>query len=226
MKVLGAELYWKCKHSENFSFIKVAFSLLPTTHGKLDTVGKTISTSVHFSSGTQSCLTLCDCMDCSTWALPVYHQLPEFTQTHVHWISDAIQPSHPLSSLSPPPLNLSQHQSFQMNKLFTSGGQSFGVSASFSPSNEHPGLNSFRMDWLDLLAVQGTFKSLLQYHSSKASILQHSAFFIIQLSHPYMATGKITALTRWTSVGKVMSLLFNMLSKLVITFLRRVRFLS
>ena len=92
---------------------------------------------------------------------------------------------------------------------------------SISPSNEHPGLMIFRMDWLDLLAVQGTLKSLLQHHSSKASILRCSAFFIIQLSHPYMTTGKTIALTRWTFVGKVMSLLFNMLSTLVITFLPR-----
>ena len=90
-----------------------------------------------------------------------------------------------------------------------------------SPSNEHPGLISFRMDWLDLLAAQGTLKSLLQHHSSKPSILQHSAFFIVQLSHPYMTSGKTIALTRWTFVGKVMSLLFNMLSRLVITFLPR-----
>ena len=92
-----------------------------------------------------------------------------------------------------------------------------------SPSNEHPGLISFRMDWLDLLAVQGTFKSLLQHHSSKASILRRSAFFIVQLSYPYMTTGKTIALTRWTFVGQVMSLLFNMLSRLVITFLPRNR---
>ena len=90
-----------------------------------------------------------------------------------------------------------------------------------SPSNEHPGLISFKMDWLDLLAVQGTLKSLLQHHSSKAPILGHSAFFIVQLSHPYMTTGKTIALTRWTFVGKVMSLLFNMLSRLVITFFPR-----
>ena len=94
-------------------------------------------------------------------------------------------------------------------------------SFSISPSKEHPGLFSFRMDWLDLLAVQGTLKSVLQYHSSKASILRHSAFFTVQLSHPYMTTGKTIALTRWTFVGKVMSLLFNMLSRLVITFLPR-----
>ena len=97
----------------------------------------------------------------------------------------------------------------------------WGFSFNISPSSEHPGLISYRMDWLDLLAVQRTFKSLLQHDSSKASILRHSAFFIIQLSHPYMTTGKTIALTRWTFVGKVMSLLFNMLSRLVITFLPR-----
>ncbi|CAN0523104.1 unnamed protein product [Rangifer tarandus platyrhynchus] len=99
--------------------------------------------------------------------------------------------------------------------------QYWSFSFSISPSNEHPGLISFRMDWLDLLAVQGTLKSLLQHHSSKASIHLNSAFFIVQLSHPYMTTGKITALTRWAFVGKVMSLLFNMLSRLVLTFLPR-----
>ena len=102
-----------------------------------------------------------------------------------------------------------------MSQLFASGGQSIGVSASESPSNEHPGLISFRMDWLDLLEVQGTLNSHLQYHSSKASVLWHSAFFVVQLSHPYMTTGKTIALTRWTFVGKIMSLLFNILSRLV-----------
>ena len=97
----------------------------------------------------------------------------------------------------------------------------WNFSFNISPSNEHSGLISFRMDWLDLLAVQGTLKSLLQHHSSKASILRCSAFFIVQLSHPYMTTGKIIALTRWTFVGKLVSLLFNMLSRLVITFLPR-----
>ena len=111
---------------------------------------------------------------------------------------------------------------FQMSQLFPSGGQKhWSFSFNISPSNEHPGLISFRMDWLNLLAVQGTLKSLLQHHSSKASILQHSAFCIVQLSHPYMTTGKTIALTRWTFAGKVMSQLFNMLSRLVITFLPR-----
>ena len=109
-----------------------------------------------------------------------------------------------------------------MSQLFASGGQSIGVSAfNISPSNEHPGLISFRMDWLDLRVVQGTLKSLLQHHSSRASVLRCSAFFTVQLSHPYMTTGKTIALTRWTFVGKVMSLLFNMLSRLVMMFLPR-----
>ena len=133
------------------------------------------------SSVTQSCLTLCDPMD----YLPVHHQLLEFTQTHIHWVGDAIQPSHPLSSPSPPAPDPSQHQSFPMSQLITWGGQSIGVSslASVLPANIQDWLISFRMDWLDLLAVQGTLKSLLQHHSSKASVLWHSAFFIVQLSH-------------------------------------------
>ena len=165
-----------------------------------------------FSSVAQLCLTLCDPMTCSMPGLPVHHQLTESTQTHVHWVGDAIQPSHPLSSPSPPALNLSQHQ--DLFKWVSSSHQVF--SFSISPSNEHPGLISFRMDWLDLLAVQGTLKSLLQHHSSKASILWSSAFFIVQLSHPYMTTGKTIALTRRNFVGKIMSLLFNMLSRLYI----------
>ena len=171
--------------------------------------------SVQFSSVAQSCPTLCDPRNCSTTGLPVHHQLPEFTQTHVHRVGDAIQPSHPLSSPSPPALSFPMSQLFAWSKYWS-------FSFSISPSNEHPGLISFRMDWLDLLAVQGPLKSLLQHHhSSKASILQHSAFFTVQLSHPYTTTGKTIALTRWTFVGKVMSLLLNMLSRLVITFLPR-----
>ena len=127
-----------------------------------------------FRSVAQSCPTLCDPMNRSTPGLPVHNQLPEFTQTHVDRVSDAIQSSHPLSSPSPPAPNLSQHQSFPMSQLFALGGQSTGVfSFSIISSKEIPGLISFRMDWLDLLAVQGTLKSLLPYHSSKASILRH-----------------------------------------------------
>ena len=117
----------------------------------------------------------------------------------------------------PPSIRVFSHES----TLHMRWPKYWSFSFSISPSNEHPGLISFRMDWLDLLAVQGTLKSLLQYHSSKASIFQSSAFFTVQLSHPYMTTGKTIALTRWTFVGKVMSLLFNMLSRLVITFLPR-----
>ena len=141
-------------------------------------------------------------------ALPVHHQLPEFTQTHVHRVSDFIQPSHPLSSLSPPPPIPPSIRVFSNESTLHIRWQKYwSFSFSISPSNEHPGLISFRMDWLDLLAVQGTLNSLLQHHSSKASILRCSAFFTVQLSHPYMTTGKTIALTRRTSVGKVMSLL-------------------
>ena len=166
-----------------------------------------------FSSVARSCPTLCDPMDCSTPGLPVHHQLPEFTQTHVHWVGDAIKPSHPLSSLLLLPSIFSSNRVF--SKFSSSGLKYWSFSFSISPSNQYLGLISFRIDWLDLLSVQGTLKSLLQHHSSKASILLHSAFFIVQLSHPYKTTRKTIALPRWTFVGKVMSLLFNMLSRLV-----------
>ena len=161
-------------------------------------------------------------MNRSTPGLPVHHQLPEFTQTHAHRIGDAIQPSHPLSSPSPPAPNPSQHQSlFQWVNFLHQVAKVLEFQLQHQSLQWHPGLISFRMYWLDLLAVQGTLESLHQHHSSKASILWHSAFFTVQLSHPYMTTGKPIALTRQTFVGKVMSLLFNMLSRLVITFLPR-----
>ena len=138
-------------------------------------------------------------MDCSTPGLLVHHQLPELTETHVHRVGDAIQPSHPLSSPSPPAFNLSQHQGLSNESaLRIRWSKYWSFSFSISPCNEYSGLISFRMDWVELLAVQGTLKSLLQHHGWKASILQCSAFFIVQLSHPYMTTGKTTALTRWT----------------------------
>ena len=175
-----------------------------------------------FSSDAHSCLTLHNPMNRSMPGLPVHHQLPELTQTHVHRVGDAIQPSHPLSPLLllppiPPSIRVFSNES----TLRMRWPKYWIFNFSISPSNEHPGLISFRMDWLDLLAVQGTLKSLLQHQSSKSSILQHSAFFTVQLSHPYMTTGKTIALTRLTFVGKVMSLLFNMLSRLFITFLPR-----
>ena len=153
-------------------------------------------------------------MDCSTPGFSVHHQLPELSQTHVHQVGDTIQISHALSSSSPPTFNLSQSFPMRWPKYWS-------FSFNISPSNEYSGLIFFRMDWLDILAVQGTLKSLLQHHSSNESILRCSAFFIVQPSHPYMTTGKTIALTRQTFVGKVMSLLFNMLLRLVITFLPR-----
>ena len=163
----------------------------------------TVTSSVQFIA--HLCPTLCDPTDYSMPGLPVHHQLPEFTQTHVHWVSDAIHPSHPLF---PPLLPLSVFPSirvfFNESALRIRWPKYWSFCFNISPSNGYLGLISFRMDWLDLLAVQGTLKSLLQHHSSKASILWCSDFFKVQLSYPYMATGKTIALTRWTFIGKVM----------------------
>ena len=154
-----------------------------------------MTASVQFSSVAQSCPTLCDPMDCSTLGFPVHHQLPELTQTHVHrWCHTTIS-----SSVIP----FSSHlQSFPDSGSFLCirWPEYWSFSFSISPSNEYSGLMSFRMDWLDVLAVQGTLKSLLQHHSWKASVL-HSAFFVVQFSYPYMTTGKTKALTRRTFVG-------------------------
>ena len=161
-------------------------------------------------------------MDCSMPGFPVHYHLRELIQIHVHRVGDAIQPSRPL--LSPfPAFNLPVSGSFQMSQFFASGGKSVGVWASswVLPMNIQDWFPLGWTGWISLAVLQGTLKSLLQHHSLKASILQHSAFFIVQLSHPYMTTGKAIALPRWTFVGKVMSLLFNMLSRLVITFLPR-----
>ena len=150
-------------------------------------------------------------MNCSTPGLPVHHQLPEFTQTHVHQVSDAIQPSHPLSSPSPPAPNPSQNQSFPMSQLFTWSGQSVGVSAlaSVLPMNTQ----DWSLEWTGWISLQskGLFKSLLQHHISKASILWHSVFFIVQLSHPYMTTGKTIALTFVRKVIKAVKIPYMML---------------
>ena len=138
---------------------------------------------IQFSSVTQSCTTLCNPMHCSTPGFPVHHHLPELAQTHVHRVGDAIQPSHPLLSPSSPAFNLSQHQGLFPNEsvLHIRWPKCWHFSFNVSPSNEYSGLISFRIDWFDLLAVQGTLKSLLQHHSSKASVLQCSAFFMVQL---------------------------------------------
>ena len=174
------------------------------------------------SSVAQSCLTLCDPMDCSTPGLPVHHQLPELAQTRIHGVSDAIQLSHPLSSPFPPAFNFSQHQG-----LCKWVNSSHEVAKVLEFQLQHHSLQrNPRADLLQNGLVGSpcsprTLKSLLQHHSSKASILRHSAFFTVQLSHPYMTTRKTIAWTRRTFVGKVMSLLFNMLSRLDITFLPR-----
>ena len=160
-------------------------------------------------------------MNCSLPGFPILHHLPEFAQTHVCPVSDAIQSSPPLSPSSSCPQSFPASGSFPMSWLLTFRCPKYwSFSFSISPANEYSGLISFETDWFDLLAVQGTLKSLLQHHSSKASILQHSAFFMVQLSHLYMTTEKIITLTIWTFVSKVMSLLFNMLSQLVIAFLQ------
>ena len=161
-------------------------------------------------------------MDCSTPGFPVHHQLLKLAQTHV---LASLMPSNHLILCRPLLLPLSISPSIRVfsNELALRirWPKYWSFSFNISPFSEHPGLISFRMNWLDVLAVQGTLKSLLQHHSSKASILHYSPLFIGQLSHPYMTTGKIIGLTIWTFVGKVMSLLFNMPSRFVIAFLPR-----
>ena len=169
---------------------------------------------IQFSSVAQSCPTLCNPMNRSTPGLHVHHQIPEFTQTHVHRVGDTIQPSHPLLRL------LLLTSIFPRIRVFSKESalcirwpKDWSFCCSIGPSNEYSGLISFRIDWFDLFAVQGILKRLLQHHSLKASILRRSAFLMVQISHLYMTTGKTIALTRRTFVGKVMSLLFNMLSR-------------
>ena len=181
--------------------------------------------SLQFSSVIQSCLTLCDPMRHSTPGLPVHHQLLDLPK---HMSIESVMPSNHLifcrCLLVLPSIFPSIRVFSNESALCIRWPKYWSFSFSISPSNEHSGLISFRRDWLDLLAVQRTLKSLLQHHSSKASILQSSTFFIVHPymdSHPYMTTGKTTALTRWIFVRKVMFLLFNMLSRLVITFLPR-----
>ena len=170
----------------------------------------------------QLCLTLCDPMDCSTPGFPVLHHLPEFVQTHVHWVNDAIQPSHPLLPPSPPAFNLSQHQVFSNERaLHTRWPKYWGFSLSISPSNEYSGLISFRMDWFEFLAVQGTLKSLLQHHSSKAmSSLTLSLLYGPTLTsiHIYWKNHSFDYMDLcWQSDASF----FNMLSRFVIAFLPR-----
>ena len=188
--------------------------------------GKQELASIQFSLVAQSCPSLCDPMDSSTPGFPVHHQLPEPTQTQ----TALVMPSNHLILCHPLFLQPSLFSSIRVFSnefvLHINWPKYWSFSFGISPSNDYSKLISFRIDWLDLLTIQRTLKSLLQHHSSKASILWCSAFFIVQLLHPYMTTGKTIALTRRTFVGKVMSLLFNMLSRLVITFLPRSKYLN
>ena len=175
-----------------------------------------------FSSVTQCCPTLCDPHESQHARPPCPSPTPRVhSDSHPlsQWCHSAISSS--VVAFSSCPQSLPASESFPMSQLCMKWPKYWSLSFSIIPSKEIPGLISFRTDWLDLLAVQGTLKSLLQYHSSKALLLRHSAFFTVQLSHPYMTTGKTIALTRRNFVGKVMSLLLNMLSRLVITFLPR-----
>ena len=217
---ISVNLYFPAKHL-------LVLSLMPNSKsnemmGMLMLKQKQWSLGIQFSSVAQSCLTFCNPMDCSTPGLPVHHQLQEPTQTHVHWV---VMPSNHLFLCRPLLLLPSLFPNIRVfsneSALHIRWPRYWSFSFNISPSKEHSGLISFRMDRLDLLAVEGTFKSPLQHHGSKASILQCSAFFIVQLSYPYMTTEKTISLTRRNFFGKVMSLLFNMLSRLVITFLPR-----
>ena len=177
----------------------------------------------------ESCLILCNCMDCSSPGYPVLHYLPEFAQIHVHWVSHVSNHLICCHSLLLLPSVFPSIRAFSNESALPIRWPKYW-SFSISPSNEYSGLISFKIDKFDLLAVQGTLKSLLQHHKSKASVLHHkskasvlqcSAFFMVQLSHLYMTTRKIIALTIWTFVDKMMSLLYNMLSRFVIAFLPR-----
>ena len=198
------------------------FCLVRLIYGQYCRIGRAQRGSVQFSSVPQSCPTLCDPWTAASQAalsITNSRSLPKLMSI------ESVMPSHHLILCCPllflPSIFPSIRVFSNESALRTRWPKYWSFSFSIIPSNEHPGLISFRMDWLDLLAVQGTLKSLLQHHSLKAAILQCLAFFIVQLSHPYMTTGKTIALTRRTFVGKVISLLFNMLSRLVITFLPR-----
>ena len=181
---------------------------------KAETKGISLKTGCsQFSSITQLCPTLCNAMDCSMTGFPVHHQLLKLTQIHVHREGDAIQPSHPLLSPSPCLQSCPASGTFLMSR-----SKYWSFSFSYQSSNEYSGLISFKIDWFDLPAVQRTLNSLLQHHSSKASVLQCSAFFMAQFSHPYTIIGKTIALTIWNMVSKVIPFLFNMLSRFIIAF--------
>ena len=211
------DLMWGC---QNFNILWKTWNYIFFVYSEIKLE---INNKWEFSSVAQFCPTLCDPMDCSTPGLHVHHQLLELTQTHVNEVGDAVQPSHPLLSPSPHGFSLSFRVFSKESVLCIKWPKYWCFQLHHQSSKEYSGLTSFRIDWFDLLTVQVTLKSLLQWHSSKASILWHSAFFffIVQLSHPYMTTGKTIALTWQTLVGKAIALLFNILSRSVIAFLPR-----
>ena len=218
---LFAFFFLPLENMTSLHFLRSTCSQAVFLEAKMKSAGRSVFKICRCYSVTQSCPTLCDPMDCSTPGFPVLHYLPEFAQTHVHWVSDAIQPSHPLSSPSPTALSLSQQQGcFPVSQFYASGGQSIGISASASvlPVHIQGWLIFFRMDWSDL-AVQETLS--LWYHDLKAPVRCLSALFMVQLSRPCTATGNTMALTVRTSVGKVTSLLLNILSRFVIASLPR-----
>ena len=204
-----------CHHQELLNFL-TACPTISTLYQTLQILQLVLN---GCCSVAKSYLTLCDPIDCNK-RLPCPSLSPEFAQSHIHWVGDAFQPSHPLSSPSPPALSLYSIRVLSNGLALHIGWPKYW-SFSISPSNEYPGLVAFIIDWFDRLAIQGTLKNLLQYHNLKATILWHSAFFMVSLSNPYMSTGKSRALTGWIFVSKMMSLLFNMLSRVVITFLPR-----
>ena len=204
----------KITHSKCENITPVMYNMMTPLRLGLNRVTTMPKEAVHphlisISLVTQSCPTLFNTTDCSTPGFPFHHQLPELIQTHVHWVGDAIQPSHPLSFPSPSTFNLPSIRVFSNESVrHIRWSKYWSFNFSISLSNEYSGLISFRMDWLDLLAVQGTFKSLLQNHSSKVPVLLRSAFFMVQLSYPHMTTGETIALTRRTFAGKVTSFCF------------------
>ena len=221
--ILFAHLYYNNNHNSTLLQVSVC-----TTCQEMLNHLKIIPSINHkaccwYYSAAQSCPAICDPMDCSTPGFPVLHHLPEPAQTHVHWVIDAIQPSQPLLSPFPScPQSFPASGSFPMSQLFTSGGQSLGTSASASVLPMHIQV-WFPLGVTGLISLPS--KSLLLHHSSIASMLQCSAFLMVQPLYPHVTTGKTTALTIWTFVGKVMSLLLNMMSRLVKAFLPRRKYL-
>ena len=211
------------KWREEMSTPEDSSSLLAATYFSEDTTSFQWIVSLCCCAVARLCLTLCNPMNISMPGFPVLHDLLELAQIHVHWVADAIQPSHPVSPFSSCLQSLPASVFSNELALHNRWPKYWSFSFNISPSNEYSGLISFRINWFDIPALQGTLKNILQHHDPKVSILWCSAFFMVQLSHPYITNGKTIALTRQTFVGKIMSLVFNILSRLVTAFLLRIR---